>query len=107
MALVLDRSNIFNFIQFAGYTAQSTNSFGTADLEGLLTGLVSIPFTKDTELSTTVPVTTGFNIYYKMQGFNPITQEYEDWHSMDTPLLNPPSGHALENIGIVGSWIDR
>lgn len=107
MALILDQSTLFNFIQYAGYTAQSTSSFGTEDLSGLLNGLVNIPFTKNTEFDTTVPVTTGYNTYYKMQGWNPISKKYEDWHSMGTPLLEPPSGNALENIGIIGTWTDR
>jgi hypothetical protein len=106
MALITDFA-IFANIQYGGYTAQSTNSYGTSDLAGLFLGLVKIPFTENAEFDSTVPVTTGYNTYYKMQGWNPITQSYEDWHSMGTPLLDPPSGHVLENIGIIGSWIDR
>lgn len=107
MAVILDRSTIFNFIQSANFTSQSTSSFGSIDMSDILVTSVQLPTTIDVELNTTVPITTGFNTYYKMQGWNPISQKYEDWHSMGTPLLNPPSGNALENIGIIGSWIDR
>lgn len=107
MAIVLDRSTIFNYIHTAGYTSQSTGSFGSVDVTNVLISTFQIPTTVDVEFNTTVPITPGFNTYYKMQGWNPILQVYEDWHSMGTPLLLPPSGNALENIGIIGTWTDR
>jgi len=107
MALITDQLSLLNFVYTGNYTGQSTNSLGTADLTTTLVNLIKIPFTQDTEVNTTVNVTTGYNVYYKMQGYNPITQKYEDWHSMDAPLMDPPSGHTLENISIVGTWIDR
>lgn len=106
MALITEFA-IFASINYVNYTGQSTNSYGTEDLYSLSSGLVVIPFTRDAEFDTTVPVTTGYNTYYKMQGWNPATQRYEDWHSMGTPLISPPSGHVLENIGIIGTWVDR
>jgi hypothetical protein len=105
MAIAQDQSTVFSFIHFASYTGQSSGSFGSNDLTSAL--LNQIPTTKDGELNSTVNITFGFNTYYKMQGWNPITQRYEDWHSMGTPQLIPPSGHTLQNIGIIGTWTDR
>src|SRR5574338_595752 len=95
-----------NYVHMIGYNGIYAGSQGASDSSGALTG-VNVSFIQSVPLDTTVNVSPGFNTYYKMQGYNPITQQYEDWHSMNTPLLDPPSGHALENIGIVGSWIDR
>ena len=107
MALVLDQSTLFGFIKFASYTGQSTNSFGSADIQISLAGALDIPSILDAELNSTVTITTGYNTYYKLQGWNPITQKYEYWHCMGTPLVNPPSGNALENVSIVSTWTDR
>lgn len=107
MAVVLDQSTIFNFVYFGRYTSQSTGSFGSNDLTGVLVNSGQLPTTKDAELDSTVNISFGYHTYYKMQGFNPTLQVYEDWHSMDEPLLDPPSGNPLLNIGIIGSWIDR
>ena len=95
------------YVHIVGYSSTYAGSQGVADATS--SGIVgtNISFINSVPLDTTVNITPGFNVYYKMQGFNPITQQYEDWHSMGAPLIDPPSGHALENIGIIGTWIDR
>lgn len=110
MPLITVHSSIFNIVvQTSGYTAQVSNSFGNVDLD-----LLSV--TNESSISESVSgaafnsitkITTGFNTYYKMQGFNTSTQQYENWHSMGTPLLSPPSGNVLTNISVVHTWQDR
>lgn len=95
-----------DYVHIVGYSGIYAGSQGASDSSSSIVG-TNISFINSVALDTTVNVTTGYNTYYKMQGFNPITQQYEDWHSMNAPLLDPPSGNALENIGIIGSWIDR
>jgi hypothetical protein len=107
MTIILDQSTIFNLVHTAGYTSQSTSSFGVSDITSILTATLPVPMVKNVELNTTANVITTFNIYYKMQGWNPVTQVYETWHSMQTPLLTPPSGNTLQNIGVISSWKDR
>lgn len=106
MSIALDLFNFSNGLHFGNYTSQG-QSFGSNDLLDLFTNTLAIPSAKQGELNTTINVSFGYNIYYKMQGYNPITQVYEDWHSMGEPLIDPPSGNALENVSIVYSWIDR
>jgi len=104
MALITEQ-NILNLVYAAGYTGQSTGSLGSQDLTSSIgSGQTSV---LGGLFNSNANITTGFNTYYKMQGWNPFTQIYEDWHSMGTPLLDPPSGNALENIGIIGTWKDR
>lgn len=105
MAVLVELS-IIDFVHIVGYAGVYSGSQGSFDASSALTGL-NDTFINDVALDTTINVSSGYNIYYKMQGYNPLTQQYEDWHSMGTPLLDPPSGHALQNIGIIGSWIDR
>ncbi len=57
--------------------------------------------------NTTSNLTTGFNVYFKMQGYNPATGTFETWHCRNTPQILPPSGDQLINISIVSTWIDR
>lgn len=59
------------------------------------------------ELNTVNKLQPIFKTYYKMQGYNPATQQYEDWHSENEPLMEPPSGNALLNISIIITWQDR
>lgn len=105
MAIVVELS-IPNLVSIVGYAGIYSGSQGSFDTSSALTN-VNDTFINDVALDTTVHVSAGYNIYYKMQGFNPLTQQYEDWHSMGAPLLDPPSGHALQNISVIGSWIDR
>lgn len=106
MALITENF-ITGFILFTGYTGQSSSSQGSQDATSSFSGGNLLSSIKLTELDTTVNVSSGYNIYYKMQGYNPLTQKYEDWHSMGAPLLSPPSGHMLQNISIISSWEDR
>jgi hypothetical protein len=107
MATITDESNQFNTIQFIAWNSQYSASQGSQDFMGQFnTGVydstvVVVPF------NTTILVTTTFNTYFKMQGFNTSTNSYEVWFSMGSPLLIPPSGHTLSNIEIVLTWIDR
>jgi hypothetical protein len=105
MAIVVELSPL-NFVHIVGYSGVYSGSQGSFDSNSTLTG-VNVSFINDVALDTTVNISSGYNLYFKMQGYNPITQEYEDWHSMREPLMSPPSGNALENISVVGSWIDR
>lgn len=107
MPIVTDFSTLFTTVHYVKYTAQTTASQGTSDIQVTLIGAAQIPLSTTSNIDVTTKVTTGFHTYYKLQGFNPITQQYENWHSMDSPLLIPPSGNALQNVGIIGSWIDR
>lgn len=79
----------------------------TQDFSNLLLSWNKLPFPSVAALNTTNKISTGFNTYYKMEGFNTNTNNYENWHSMGTPLLIPPSGNSLINISVVTSWIDR
>lgn len=107
MALILDQSSLFGFVNFASYTGQSTNSFGTSDIQISLSGTLSIPTALEGPMNTTALIKPGYNTYYKLQGWNPLTQKYEFWHSMNVPLTDPPSGNALQNISVIGTWKDR
>lgn len=106
MPLVTDQSNVFNLVFFATFTGQYSGSQGIRDLSSDVNPS-GVSTSQNVAMDTTANVTPGFNTYYKMQGYNPITQQYEDWHSMGAPLIEPPSGHALENVSIVYTWIDR
>jgi len=103
MSTITDQSTIFSLTHLAGYTGQNSGSFGTQDF----TGLTNLPFILSDGINSIAKVTTGFNTYYKVQGYNPIIQQYENWHSMGTPLLTPPSGNPLVNISIISTWTDR
>lgn len=107
MALILDQSNIFNLTHLVGYTGQTSGSRNTSDLSSFFITTSVVPTPKIVQVDTTDNITTGFNTYYKMEGYNSATQQYENWHSMGTPLLSPPSGNALTNISIVYTWQDR
>ena len=102
----LTELSIPNVVSIVTYPGIYTGSQGMTPADIPLTvGNQSI--INSVALDITVHVSPGYNTYYKMQGWNPLTQRYEDWHSMGTPLLIPPSGHTLENISIIGSWVDR
>lgn len=95
-----------DYVHVVGYSGIYAGSQGASDSSGALVS-TNTSVINSVPLDTTANITSGFNVYYKMQGFNPLTQQYEDWHSMGAPLVDPPSGNALENIGIIGTWIDR
>lgn len=107
MSLITDQTGVLSLIHFVGYTAQSSGSQGIQEIDGTLSNPFQSSVAISVDVDTTENLTVGFNTYYKLHGFNPITQSYEVWHSMDAPLLDPPSGNALENITILFSWVDR
>lgn len=88
------------------YTAQSTSNNSIQEMN-VLNNPFSLLVVARGDIDATTNLTTGFNTYFKMQGWDPATKQYEVWHSMNTPLLNAPSGKALQNITILFSWIDR
>ena len=106
MALVSDQAFFAN-IQYLYYTGQSSNSYSSQDLSSSLTELAGLPFTQSVTVNTPEHISFGYNTYFKLQGFDPITQTYEVWHCEGEPLLSPPSGKTLENITILTSWVDR
>jgi hypothetical protein len=103
MSTVTDQSNLFGLIQFSGYTATNAGTFGAVDMLSPL----SLSNIQISTFNSTALITTTFNTYYKMRGYNPITQQYEYWHCMGQPLLSSPNGHSLINITIIDSWEDR
>lgn len=109
MALVTDQSTFFNFISFVPYKAQYSGSWGTQDFSESFASDTStyVSTIQSSDFQSTDLVTTGFNTYYKLQGFNAATGRYEVWYSKERPLLTPPSGNILSNIEIVLIWVDR
>lgn len=107
MSIVLDETTFFGFTHSVGYTGQYTGSFGNQDFTSYFLSNPYLPFPKTVDFNTTSNITTGFHQYFKLEGFNPITQKYETWHCRDIPLFAPPSGNTLQNIVVVTSWIDR
>ncbi len=111
MALITDQSNLFNFIGSIAFTGQYSGSWGSQDLAGSFSepGTPYAPTTAPLSFNThTEPrLTHGFNTYFKMQGFNPVTNSYEVWFSKTSALLIPPSGNNLLDIEVVLTWIDR
>lgn len=88
MATITDGYDIFNTI----------NEFGNA---------VYTPIQSFVDINSTVNKNTLFNTYYKIQGYNPITFQYEVWHGMGTPNYNPPSGNSLIDIELIATWQDK
>ncbi len=110
MAIITDENTFFNFVQFLTWKGQYSGSTGTQNFDAAFTSQGQyVPTAQLITSSPTVgtPLTHGFNTYFKMQGFNSSTNSYEVWFSTTAPLLIPPSGHALSNIEIVQTWIDR
>lgn len=102
MATVTDQSAILGLVHIVN-NGTITTTFGVE----LFVGSAYINPTQYIQTNSTVKLRKPVNIYYKMMGYNPITEEYETWHSMLEPLMVPPSGNALENIGIIHTWKDR
>lgn len=107
MALITDGYTLFSFANTIGYKGQYSGSFGSQDFLSFFVGATYVTPSPIVNEDAIAKLTTGFNIYYKMEGYNTSTQQYENWHSMGAPLLVPPSGHTLTNISVVASWIDR
>lgn len=108
MATITDESTIFGLTQLTKYTALNSGSQGSQDFIGVfVSSSAFVPMIQTVNYNVTVHLTTGFNTYFKMQGYNPLTGGYETWHCRGTPLLLPPSGHNLINVSVVGSWTDR
>lgn len=107
MALITDQNLLFNFVQLEAWNGQYSGSQGTQDFDSAFFTTAYVPVVKTEDLNTTNLVTTGFNTYYKLQGFNTGTGEYEVWYSVSKPNLIPPSGALLSNIEVVSVWTDR
>lgn len=108
MATITDQSTVFLLTQLVAYSGLNAGSQGSQDFTDLFideTGFV--PMAQLSAFNSTSRLTTGFNTYFKVQGYNPLTGTYEVWHCRGTPLLLPPSGHHLLDIAVVASWIDR
>src|SRR5574338_534309 len=108
MALITDENNIFNLITPIFYKGQYSGSWGSQDFSGAFAS-PSVNYAATSQIipfSTNGGLTTGFNTYFKMQGYNQSTSRYEVWFSKTKPLLIPPSGNRLLNIEIVLTWID-
>ncbi len=103
MALITDQSTLFSLTHSIDYHAQYSGSWGNQDF-------TAVNYTTNINIVTVNPIvglTLGFNTYFKMTGYNAGTQQWENWHSMNSPLLTPPSGNSLDDISVVTSWIDR
>jgi len=107
MALVTDQSSIFNLVSFLSWKGQYSGSHGTQAFDSAFFTTAYVPTVSTEELNSTQLVTTGFNTYYKLQGYNTNTNEYEIWYSVGKPNLIPPTGNLLSNIEIVLIWVDR
>lgn len=98
---------LLDFLHFVGYSGIYAGSQGVSDSATSALNPTNVSVINLVALDTTANVSNLFNKYYKMQGFNPSTQQYETWHCMNEPLLDPPSGNVLENVSIVSYWEDR
>lgn len=108
MATITDESTIFALTQLTKYSALNSGSQGSQDFIGsFVSSSTFVPMIQTVYYNVTVPLTTGFNTYFKMQGYNPATGTYETWHCRGTPLMLAPSGHNLLNISVVASWTER
>lgn len=105
MSTVLDQSSLFSDASFVGWKAQFSGSQGI--LQGISTTPTYAPSAGFLGMDSVAPLTTTFHIYFKVQGYNTATNSYETWHCRDVPIYLPPSGHNLQNVSIIASWIDR
>ena len=103
MSVVADENTLFGQIHFEANPGLFSGSQGNADFAG--TTYSSVMHTSF--LNTTVKVSFGYNTYFKLQGFNPNTGQYEIWHCMNTPVFTPPSGDNLQNVSVISTWTDR
>jgi hypothetical protein len=108
MPTITDESTIFLLTQLTTYTGLYSGSQGSQDFVGSFADQTGyVPISQIVEYDTVAPLTTTFNTYFKVQGYNPITRTYETWHCRGTPLLLPPSGHNLLNISVIATWTER
>jgi hypothetical protein len=137
--------NSFTNQSYAGYNTnwagteqiQSINSFTNQSYAGYNTNwdgtqVINITSTQNVDYNSVIDHPKDQTIYYKLKGYNPITQSYESWvishnitarPSLDGGLFEqnsnryppnierdifktPPSGNALVNIVIVSRWIE-
>lgn len=103
MSTITDQSTLFNFVTPRAWLGQYGASTGTQDM----TSTIPTRTATFVDFNSNAKLTHGFNTYFKMQGFNGLTQKYEVWFSTGAPSLTPPSGNALSNIQVVLTWIDR
>lgn len=103
MSIILDNITLFGNVHTENNTGLWSGSQGYTDYATP----TYVPTAHVVQINTTVNVTFGFNTYFKLQGFNPITGLYETWHCMNNPVFTPPSGDTLQNVSIIGTWIDR
>lgn len=48
----------------------------------------------------------GAVMYFKMRGWDPLVEDWEVWINVAVPTEdNNPSGHALEDVTIVDTWV--
>src|SRR5574338_358501 len=141
-----DTINPFLNQPYSGYTT----NFGSADTNGTIGAFQNqhyVGYTtnwgqfedqrieasiKDIDMNTIIDYPKDQTIYYKLKGYNEITQEYESWiishnitgrPALDGGLFDPdpgreppnverdvfktpPSGNTLSNIIIVARWIE-
>lgn len=109
MSTVLDNPSLFispnNDATFKTWLGRYSGSQGYSQL--LDPAPTYVPDAQFLTVNSITHLTTGFNTYYKMQGFNQATGQYEVWHSMGTPQILPPSGDPLINVQVISTWIDR
>jgi hypothetical protein len=104
MSTITDESTIFTLVHNEAYSGLNAGSQGTQDFSNIY---ISSPVAHVASINATVNLTTGFHTYFKLEGYNPVTQKIETWHCRDVPILLPPSGDPLLNVAIIGTWIDR
>ena len=108
MATITDFSTIFSLTQLVKYTALNSGNQGSQDFTSMfIDGASFVPMAQSVDFNSTSRLTTGFNTYFKMQGYNPVTGTYETWHCRGTPLMLAPSGNNLLNISVIASWTER
>lgn len=107
MAIATDQSNLFNFVQFIAWNGQYSGSHGVQNFDSTFSTITYNPTVKTEVFNSIELVTSGYNTYYKLQGYNTTTNEYEVWYSTGKPNLIPPSGNLLSNIEVVLAWVDR
>lgn len=105
MSTVIDQSTLFLDATFISWQAKYMGSQGLqAMMEPSPTYTPTATFLR---MDSDTPLTTGFHTYFKIQGYNTTTRTYETWHCRDVPILLPPSGHNLQNVSVIATWIDR
>lgn len=94
-------------IKIGNYSSQSAGSSGVLDLSASLTSSNAIPLETLGKVNTTFNTTKPLNTYYKIEGFNEITQSFETWHCQNVIQIVPPSGNILVNVSVIAIWQDR